>query len=291
MKNKLKIPSVNYHLWEPCNMRCKFCFATFKDVKNSILPKGHIPEKQAIKVIQQLAKYGFEKITFAGGEPLLCPWISKLIQEAKKAGMTTMLVTNGSKINENFLLHNKENLDWIALSIDSLNNTTNLKTGRAVIGKKILNKTYYKNTIDQIKNYGYALKINTVVTKLNYKENLSELIQYANPKRWKVLQVLPIKGQNDLTINNFTITEEEFNYFLNTHKNITQRIAESNNAIKGSYVMIDPAGRFFDNSEGKHKYSEPILKVGVKNAIKNMNYDTNKFIKRGGKYNFKNPKK
>lgn len=29
----MPIPSVNYHIWEPCNMRCRFCFATFQDVK------------------------------------------------------------------------------------------------------------------------------------------------------------------------------------------------------------------------------------------------------------------
>ena len=31
-------PSVNFHLWEPCNMRCRFCFATFQDVKQTVLP-------------------------------------------------------------------------------------------------------------------------------------------------------------------------------------------------------------------------------------------------------------
>lgn len=79
------IPSVNYHLWEPCNMRCKFCFATFQDVKHSILPKGHLPKEQAIEVILQLAEIGFEKITFAGGEPTLCPWLPELIATAKEA--------------------------------------------------------------------------------------------------------------------------------------------------------------------------------------------------------------
>src|SRR3954471_20822790 len=74
-----QIPSVNFHLWEPCNFRCKFCFATFQDVKKSILPKGHLPKDQAMQVVRRLAESGFEKITFAGGEPTLCPWIGDLI--------------------------------------------------------------------------------------------------------------------------------------------------------------------------------------------------------------------
>ena len=35
------VPSINYHIWKPCNMSCRFCFATFQDVE-SVLPKGHL---------------------------------------------------------------------------------------------------------------------------------------------------------------------------------------------------------------------------------------------------------
>jgi len=128
------IPAVNFHLWEPCNMRCKFCFATFQDVKKSILPKGHLPREQAVKVVQQLADFGFQKITFAGGEPTLCKWLPDLIATAKQSGMTTMIVTNGSKLTDTFLKVNGNKLDWIAISIDSLNTETNLQTGRAISG-------------------------------------------------------------------------------------------------------------------------------------------------------------
>ena len=30
MSIAIDIPTVNYHLWKPCNMRCGFCFATFE---------------------------------------------------------------------------------------------------------------------------------------------------------------------------------------------------------------------------------------------------------------------
>ena len=144
-------------------MRCKFCFATFLDVKNSILPKGHLAEEQTIKVVEQLAAYGFEKITFAGGEPTLCPWLHQLIATAKDAGMTTMIVTNGSNLTGAFLEKNRTQLNWIAISIDSLNPATNLKAGRAITGKTPFQLEEYKNLVDKIKQFGYGLKINTVV--------------------------------------------------------------------------------------------------------------------------------
>ena len=281
------IPSINFHLWEPCNMRCKFCFATFKDVKETILPKGHLPEHEALEVVKLIAAAGFKKITFAGGEPLLCKWLPNLIKEAKALGMTTMIVSNGSKLTDAFLKNNRFYLDWIAVSVDSLQEENNIKIGRAITGKRPLNKTYYYNLVESIKNYGYGLKVNTVVNKVNYKEDLSEFIEYARPNRWKVLQVLPIVGQNDKSIDDFTISSKEYNYFLNTHKTLKAIVPESNEEIKGSYVMVDPAGRFFDNVKGTHNYSKPILEVGVQQAIKTVDYDFNKFLKRGGLYNWK----
>ena len=71
-----KVPSVNYHLWKPCNMRCKFCFATFHDIQPEVLPKGHLGREECILVLESLAKAGFQKINFAGASPhsaLGCP--------------------------------------------------------------------------------------------------------------------------------------------------------------------------------------------------------------------------
>lgn len=283
------IPAVNFHLWEPCNMRCHFCFATFKDVKNSILPKGHLPKEEALELIQKLAKFGFTKITFAGGEPTLCPWLTELISEAKKMGLTTMLVTNGSKLEHQFLTDNQGKLDWITLSIDSLDETTNLKTGRAIIGTKPITKECYRELVKKIKLYGYGLKINTVVSSSNASESMIDFIEFAQPERWKLFQVLPIKGQNDGKVDSQLITQKQFELFVDQNKSTSGQIdiiPESNSQMKGSYVMVDPAGRFFDNSSGTYYYSKPINKVGCEEALSEMNYDYKKFIDRKGKYNW-----
>ncbi len=57
---------------------------------------------------------------------------------------------------------------------------------------------------------------------------------------------------------------------------------EDNNDMVGSYVMVDPLGRFFDNTcfdsrkEG-YIYSTPITEVGAQEAFKVVNFDQNKF--------------
>jgi len=283
------IPSVNFHLWEPCNMRCKFCFATFQDVKNTILPKGHLPKEQAIEVVLQLAELGFKKITFAGGEPTLCPWLQELIATAKTAGFTTMIVTNGSKLNDHFLSINQQYLDWITVSIDSVDVDTNLSAGRAILGKEPLSPDYNTSLVDRIRQYGYGLKVNTVVHSKNYNNDMSGFILHAKPARWKLFQVLPIKGQNDLNIDSFKIPDAQFQVFIDRHsalKNITCIVPENNNEMTGSYVMVDPAGRFYDNTIGQHTYSRPILEIGARLAIQQMQYDFGKFVSRGGIYDW-----
>ena len=231
-------------------MNCKFCFASFQDVKQTILPKGHLSRNDALDVVHQLAEAGFEKITFAGGEPTLCPWLSDLIQLAKDLGMTTMLVTNGSRLSDQFLKNNRESLDWIAISIDSIKSFTNSTIGRRIAGHKPLSTDHYISIIERIKFYGYGLKINTVVNKYNCREDMSDFIHGADPKRWKVLQVLPIKGQNDNGIDDMKISKEDFQYFIDIHKGVKCMIPEDNEAMIGSYVMVDPPGRFFDDVKG-----------------------------------------
>ena len=61
-----EVPSVNYHLWKPCNMKCDFCFATFSDIQVDFLPKGHLGREDSMSVVDALAGAGFLKINFAG---------------------------------------------------------------------------------------------------------------------------------------------------------------------------------------------------------------------------------
>ncbi|MBL0200360.1 MAG: hypothetical protein IPP81_09320 [Chitinophagaceae bacterium] len=100
---------------------------------------------------------------------------------------------------------------------------------------------------------------------------------------------LPIKGQNDLNIDDFKIADAQFQNFIKRHsalENITIIVPENNCEMTGSYVMVDPAGRFYDNTIGEHRYSRPILEIGARLAIQQMQYDFGKFVERGGIYNW-----
>ena len=286
-----KIPSVNFHLWQPCNMRCRFCFATFEDVKQVMnLPKGHLTEKECLELVDQIAAYGFEKLNFAGGEPTLCPWLANLVARTKAHGLVTSIVTNGSRITETWLDTLKGTLDWIGLSIDTISEKNMKRLGRTVHGKTLLTSDEYLRLITEIKWRGIRLKINTVVTAQTSQEDLTPFIRLAKPERWKIFQVLPIQGQNDAHIKEFLITAEAFQAYVQRNRRVEDDgirvIPETNDLMTQSYVMIDPAGRFFDNAHSTYHYSPPILEVGIAEAAKQLSIDRARFLQRDGDYDW-----
>ena len=289
MNTTRAIPSVNYHLWKPCNMRCGFCFATFQDIPTEVLPKGHLGRDGSLSVVELLAGAGFRKINFAGGEPTLCPWLPELIKLAKGLGLVTSVVTNGSLVTSEWLDDIGEALDWAAISIDSLDSNTLVRTGRATASGPLSPKDYL-DTIRLLRERDIRVKINTVVTRDNLDEDLTGFIVAACPERWKLLQVLPVRGQNDQLVSSYVISPKEFDEYVRLARSVEPSgikvVAESNDLMTGSYAMVDPAGRFFDNTRGKHVYSHPIIEVGADAAFQEVAVDTGKFIARGGLYDW-----
>ncbi len=284
-----EIPSVNYHLWKACNMRCKFCFATFQDIEPQFLPKGHLGREDCILVVESLSGAGFQKINFAGGEPTLCPWLPDLIRRAKELGLTTSVVTNGSRTTGEWLESVKGSLAWIALSIDSVDRDTLVGIGRTTRHGP-MSKEDYLCVVEILKQSGVRIKVNTVVTQSNLGEDLTDFIVKARPERWKLFQVLPVKGQNDAGIGEHIVSDGEFQRYVQQCRRVEMTgivvVPESNDLMTGSYVMVDPAGRFFDNVSGTHIYSRPILEVGVEEALRDISIAPEKFLSRGGSYDW-----
>lgn len=281
-------PSVNYHLWAPCNMRCRFCFAPFQDVVATVAPKGHLPREDSLRLTRVLAKT-FRKVSFAGGEPTLCSWLPDLVRAAKHAGATTMLVTNGSRLSA--MLPNLVGaLDWVAISVDSSRSETLVRLGRAVAGSRALPAERYLRLADEVRAVGMRLKLNTVVTSENACEDMRPFVRSLAPERWKVLRVLPVEGQNSGRIEPLLCPRPEFDAFVARHMELEGAgvavVPEDNEDMRGSYAMVDPAGRFFDNVQGGHRYSHPILDVGVGQAWSEVEFSIRRFLTRGGAYSF-----
>lgn len=280
-----KAPTVNYHMLKACNMRCGFCFATYPEIHG----KEELDREERLELIDELCYAGFDKINFAGGEPTLCRELPELIQRAKSHNVTTSIVTNGSRITVDWLKGLKGHLDFVTLSIDSVNSETQRNIGRVEKSKEPMTAERYLEIGNSVRDCGMRLKVNTVVNRLNHTEDMSSFVLAMQPERWKILQVLPVAGQNDTYIGEFTMTDGQFEQYVERHRGVENSgivvVPEGNDLMTGSYVMVDPLGRFFDNTEGHHTYSsKPILEVGVKTALESVTVDTHRFSERGGIY-------
>jgi radical S-adenosyl methionine domain-containing protein 2 len=207
--------------------------------------------------------------------------LGKLLVFSKKINLKTSIVSNGMGITRNFIEKYKESLDWIGLSLDSGDELIQHQLGRGegTHVREMLSKSKL------VKAAGINLKINSVINKLNYREDMNDLISLIQPNRWKVFQMLKIKGQNDNEHDNLLISKEEFASFIIRHAKLLP-VVENNDVMIESYIMVDPSGRFYQNSGNVYHYSKPILEVGVFEALNEFKYNYNKFIERGGIYGF-----
>ena len=280
------LPTINFHIKKECNMKCRHCFAEFKECQE-------VDFDRAKQIVEQIAKIkSFKKINFSGGEPTLFKGIEELMEYAKSKGLKTSIVTNGSVIFKNKDLRSKiaHTTDILALSIDSFDSEINKKIGR-VYGNKCLSFDDFQKNIVSIRkeNPEIKIKINTVVTKTNCNENLYDYIAKINPVRWKIMRMMPIKGEYDSRESqSLPPTDAEFQEFLNKNNKPTtgiETIIEDTNAMKGSYIMIAPDGRFFCNTEGKHKYSDkPIYQADISTLLNNLPMSRQAFYDRKGEY-------
>ena len=146
----------------------------------------------------------------------------------------------------------------------------------------------YLRVVGALKERCIRVKVNTVVFRSNLHEDLSEFIIQARPERWKLLQVLPVAGQNSSRVGDHLVSPEEFWGYVENNRRAEEHgitvVPEDNDLMTGSYVMVDPAGRFFDNAAGTHTYSRPILEIGVEQALMDVFVDAGKFLSRSGMY-------
>lgn len=281
------LPTVNFHLIKPCNMKCRHCFSDFSELNN----KDRLDIDSAKQIIQQISEIkSFRKLNFSGGEPTMFKGIEGLVRFAKEMGIKeTSMVTNGFNLVMNNELFNAliGHLDMLAFSIDSFDESSNLKIGRHVYGKTLsiidfiqLSKRCEENNV--------KIKINTVVSKNNYDKVLANDIVKLKPIRWKILRMLPVENQND-SANDILPTDDEFNEFLRLNKSIAEKsnievVSEDNSEMTGSYLMISPDGKFFNNVDGVHKYSDPILEVSIEEALSQTSLCREIFYRRKGDY-------
>lgn len=281
---------INYHITEVCNYSCKFCYAKW-DRPNEIHTQGNDAEL----MLEKLARYFFNetdnkvksvfpyksvRINFAGGEPLILKnRFTQLITKAKELGFNLSLITNGSYLNKTFIDSYGALFSMIGISFDSQFKDARENIGRLDHKGNSFNETDLINTVDRLRmvNPSIIVKINTVVNSLNYQESFIDLMTVVKPEKWKVFQVLPVLNDHLL------VTNQQFAIFVEQHAQLSSfMVVEDNEAMTNSYLMINPQGRFYQNSHSQqgYQYGELILDVSVEQALKVCDIDWTVFNSR-----------
>ena len=239
-----------------------------------------------------LADAGADKITFVGGEPTLCPYLEDLLLASKMAGLTTCIVSNATGLTEEFLDRCGHLIDWIGLSIDASSDELHVEIGRGLRSDLARSSSHHlieaKAAWERCATRGIRMKLNTVVCRSNLHDDMSDLVLELRPERWKIFEVLPVKGQNDGDVEPLLLEDGEFQTWVERHAHVAgegiQFVPESNDLMRGSYAMMDALGRFYSNVDGGHSYGPSILDVGVLEAWGQNRFMEDRFHDRGGVY-------
>lgn len=97
---------------------------------------------------------------------------------------------------------------------------------------------------DWCREYGIKFKLNTVVCRYNFDEDMAERVAELDPFRWKCFQVLMVAGENDSEktlrdVRRFEVSDDEFGIFCKRHEHLSCFVPESNKAMAESYLILD----------------------------------------------------
>lgn len=287
---------INWHLTEACNYRCQYCYATWNppSCRRELI---HDPVKTTALLsalytffrpgnsnnpLAQKMRWSSVRLNLAGGEPLLyADKVPSIVHQACDLGFEVSLISNGSHLTDELLHKLAPQLTWLGISLDSAIPVTNRAIGRVDRRGQLVDLERLAVSLANARKAHPSLqiKLNTVVNQLNHSEDLSALIKQFKPDKWKVLRMLPVVNQL------LAINDEQFAAFVARHQAFAQILcAEDNQDMCESYLMVDPHGRFFQNSSliaGQgYAYSNSILDVGAEEAFAEMRFDHKRFSAR-----------
>ena len=250
----------NIHICESCNYNCKHCFAKFNNHKL-------LRFDDWVKIIDNLANSGMiDAINIAGGEPFTHPDMIDIARYIKDKGLTLSIITNGSLMSDVWIKDNAKLFDMIGFSVDSVDEYVSLDLGRHDNRDRVLSAGVIKDKVNNLRHYNpsIVIKINTVVSALNYKDDMQWEIEDIHPNRWKILKMQEFKNdtysnsdivvsdadyicyvQRIINYHGFAYDPNEVKYVVDDKYSI---IVES--SLKGDYIMIDANGCLVDNTFG-----------------------------------------
>ncbi len=290
---------VNWHITEACNYRCRYCYAKWEGNTRELLHDVARSEKLVDNIaeffqqtngaspLRDRMQWSGIRLNLAGGEPLLyADETLHLLTYAKSKGLNTSLITNGSRLTPDLIDRLAPLVSLLGISIDSPKRSTNIAIGRTDSRSLAFDPmracdgmVSLVTLIERARaiNPSLRLKVNTVVNARNQYEDMSSVIRALDPQRWKVLRMLPT------VTSDLAASDDGFSSFVLRHQAFADRMCvEDNDDMNESYIMIDPHGRFYQNSKhgAGYRYSSTTADADIAAAFASVAVSVNTYASR-----------
>ena len=224
----MKRRKVCWKITVDCNLNCRFC--------HRFLNIDDLNYEDNKKILNKIINDGITDITWNGGEAMLYPHFQELLQISKKSGIKNKLITNGILLPNNYQILNY--IDYLAISIDSINENTNKEIQRGTEQYKIV-----KNVLEHVQNMDIKLAVNTVISKKNMYElnELGNFLNNYNIDKWKFYKFIPLRETAKKNRTEFEISNKEFNNAqidLKKFSNIKKIEYKTLNDLEENYIIL-----------------------------------------------------
>lgn len=232
---KTKKQTLQICLTNSCNCNCRYCFAPTHYCKDSDLSLAQW-EQLLTKIARIAPCCGIDKINIVGGEPLLAPYLFNFLDLCYAYRLPCTITTNGFNLDEQIISRLSGKINYLGLSVDSIDCATNQKIGR-MVGNRTLRLADIICISNLLKKHNIPLKVNRVLSKFNASEDPSPLLDSITFFRLKLLDVYINAGVNDESAA-YKLSEQEFFAACKKYSHYTP-VIETNESMDNAYYLIN----------------------------------------------------
>jgi MoaA/NifB/PqqE/SkfB family radical SAM enzyme len=153
--------SVDIHLTQRCNLRCTYCSAPLQRT-------GELDTATWIRLIDEIADLGAQRINILGGEPLLRADLGDVIAQARQRGLAVGLTSNGLLVPRR--LDALRGLGHLTLSLDAPGPANDAVRGDGVFAA-------VEAALAAARGAGIPVKLNAVLSAVT-APHLDELLAF-----------------------------------------------------------------------------------------------------------------
>lgn len=250
---------VSWIITHACQECCGYCISPCKQ-------KEITSEKEHFEIQEKLIQGGLTKNRYIGGEPLLIPHISKLIQSAYERGLDTRLSTNGILLTEAKFNEMKNFLNSVAFPFESTCDELNAKI-RGINSKK--HREIIEERIQMVKaEKNIGILVNTCVHKENIEhlEDLGYVLNELKINHWKLRRFNSASGRGAVpNKHRFEITDEQFFQKVSKLQKLYPNLKIDGRmpAKLDTRLMISPQGDLYRMVGAENIYYGNMLKENI----------------------------